>query len=620
MTTQNGGRALLREVHERSLLNWQALSRAGRLSVAGVGMSALLAIALGILLPRVFLGHALGARLDAAHAIVHTLESQGLVPSLNGRLTGAAYERFDGVVTGGLLGGENGRVRLWSPSGELVYSDRRDEVGRLEPADSGLDDALTGRPFAEIRRLSEPENRLNGGVASRAIVLYVPIHQVGSAPVGIFEVHQDFSALSHRLALVQRAVWVAVGVGLFVLLLFLVSLFAGTARVMERERRAAEERAEDLATLLRTSRSLSSAPALTATAPEVLSTLMERLDLRCAAVVLEGQGTELALTSAGRSELCDPALDLARRASRDGAGEERRVDVDPELEHCPPGSRCASLGVPFQARPGAHGALVVCRDAESRFGDRDRTLLAAVAGQLGFAADNDRLFGDLREMTAVRGRLLRRLVDAQEEERRHLVGDLHDGLGQALARVLYGLRGSQARLPEGGSEIRGELQGLESLVDEQSRELRGYLRAIRPAVLEDFGLAAALEAFAREQESETGLTISVSVDGVRDLGAPTEIVLYRAAQEAVMNARKHSGARRLWLRLERAGTEALLEVEDDGRGTAELREGVGLASMHDRVASLGGTVEIDSGPGRGTRLRVRMPMEQGHADDQDLRR
>lgn len=617
MPGQHDRRGLLQEVHDRGRLNWEALSRMGRLSVSGVGMSTLLVIGLGILLPQVFLGHALGARLDAAHSMVHTLESQGLVPRPNAPLTGEAYERFDEVVRGGLLGGENAHVKLWSPSGEILYSDRLSEVGRLHATNRGLQDALEGRPFAQIRDLSTRGGGFEHERTSRAVVLYVPVHREGSSPLAVVEVYQDFEVLSRRLALVRGAVWTAIGVGLFVLLALLASLFAGTARVMEREKRDAQDRAEDLALLLGTSRSLSSEPDLIVTAPQVLTTLTERLQLRCAAIVLDEEGSEMALTPAGRSGLCPAALHLARRTCHDGSEGERVVREDPRLKHGPPAHRCAVLGIPFQGRPDACGSLVACRDADHPFEGRERTLLGAVAGQLGFAADNDRLLGGLREMSAVRGRLLRRLVHAQEEERRHLVSDLHDGLGQALTRVLYGLRGSRARLRGTESEIQGELERLESLVEEHSRALRGYLGTIRPAVLEDFGLAPALEAFSREQESEMGLRIALALDQPPDLNTPTEIVLYRAAQEAIMNARKHSGAHRLWLRLQPSEGGAVLEVQDDGRGSTEILDGMGLASMRDRVASLGGTVEVHSSPGRGTRVRVQIPLEADHGDDQD---
>ncbi|HEX6263517.1 MAG TPA: sensor histidine kinase [Actinomycetota bacterium] len=620
MPAQHDLRGLLREVHDRARLNWDALSTMGRLSISGVCVSSLLVIGLGVLLPRVFLGHALGARVDAVHSMVHALESQGLVPAPDVPLTGEAYERFDQVVRGGLLGGENAHVKLWTPSGEVVYSDTGSEVGREHATSRGMQDALEGQPFAQIRDLSTREPGPEHDRPSRAVVLYVPVHQEGSRPIGVFEVHQDFEALSRRLALVRGAVWAAIGFGLFVLLALLASLFAGTARVMEREKRDAQERAEDLSLLLGTSRSLSSEPALTASASQVLTTLTERLGLRCAAILTDEEGSGSAVTTAGRDALCSAALELARRTCEGGSGNDRLVRGDPGLGHGAPDHRCAVLGIPFQARQDACGAIVVCRDADDPFADRERTLISAVAGQLGFAARNDRLLRGLREMSAVRGRLLRRLVHAQEEERRHLIGDLHDGLGQSLTRVLQGLRGSRARLPRTEPAIQAELERLESLVDEQSRGLRGYLRTIRPAVLEDFGLAAALEAFAREQESESGIRIAFSLDHLSDLDPPTELVLYRAAQEAIMNARKHSGARRLWLRLKPSETDAVLEVEDDGRGATEIRDGMGLASMRDRVASLGGTVEVHSSPGRGTRVRVLIPMEAEHGAHQDVRR
>jgi signal transduction histidine kinase len=256
--------------------------------------------------------------------------------------------------------------------------------------------------------------------------------------------------------------------------------------------------------------------------------------------------------------------------------------------------------------------LVTCRDGATPLRERERRLLAAAGSQLGVAVEGADLFADLREMTKAKNRLLRSLVDAQEQERRSLVGDLHDGLGQALTRVLYGLRGSRSRLAGSESEVSRELERLESLVEEQSRNLRRFLAAARPAVLEDFGLARALESFAREQETDSGPPIRVHLTPVPQLAGAAEIVLFRAAQEAVINARKHAAARHVWIEMEPDDGAIVLEVGDDGRGTSEIRDGIGLTSMKDRVASLGGHVDIQSRPGEGTVVSIRIPLEEQH--------
>ncbi len=602
-------------LRETSRVHWQALSRVGRVSVAGVAASAVLAVALGLFIPRVAEHHAIEARLDAVRSLVRILEDEGLIPPVGDHLTGPAYRAFDAVVRGGLLGGLNLRVKLWNPAGEIVYSDEPRLVGRRFPVGGGLAAAFAGRATAEPTDLTKAENRYERALAGQLLEIYVPVRRDGEV-VGAFEVYQDLGHLTTHLAAVRTAVWTAVGSGLSVLLVFLVSLFAATARTMAREHQAASDRAEDLALLLATSRTLAGQPTLERAGPEAVRALVSRLDLRCAALVLQGE-SRFVTADEGSAAVCPLGLAAARQACR----REQEVTLtgrgEGALGHGDPDSSCSVVAVPFRSGAEVPGALVACRDAARALSPRERTLLAGVAGQLGVAAEVERLFRDLRDLGQTRARLLRRLVDAQEDERRRLVGDLHDGLGQTLTRILYGLRGSRARLRPDQAEVAAELERLESLTDEQARHLRRYMAAIRPAVLEDFGLVRALQAFGRDQEAESGIEIDVHAAPLPEPDPAVGVALFRAAQEAVMNVRKHAGARHVRIRVEARDGAVVLQVEDDGRGAADIQEGIGLTSMRDRVASLGGRVDIWSRPGAGTRVTVQVPLTVGRGDGAD---
>ena len=568
----------------------------------------MLALALGALIPRVAERAFLGARLEATQALVRVLEEERLIPPIGDHLTGEAYDAFDRVVRDGLLGGENLRVKLWNTSGEIVYSDLRRLVGRRFEIQSDLRDALTGSGAIEISDLTEEENAFDRRLGDRLIEFYVPVTGPTGGVIGAFEIYQDFGPLASHLTAIRVAVWIAVGSGLFILLVFLLLLFSATARAMEREHRAAIDRAEDLVVLLQTSEILSSEPRIDRTAEEVLRILTSRLGLRCAALVLEGSEPSLVFADHGAPTQCVLGLAAAKEAMARGEHVERRGAADPAFEHADGHPKCSVLAVPFHVEPGLPGVLVACRDADRPLDAREGALVSGVSGQLGAAAESARLFLDLELMTDERAHLLRRMVDAQEEERRHLVGDLHDGAGQTLTRVLYGLRGSRSRLGAGRPEVDAELARLESLVDDLIVDLRRFMADIRPAIIEDLGLSEALESFARTQEEEAGIQIDVRTASLPSLDTVTSVTLYRAVQEAVMNARKHAEPGHMWIDLGPDNGEICLRVRDDGKGSAEIRDGIGLTYMKDRVASLGGSVDVTSSPQEGTTVSVRIPV------------
>jgi signal transduction histidine kinase len=200
------------------------------------------------------------------------------------------------------------------------------------------------------------------------------------------------------------------------------------------------------------------------------------------------------------------------------------------------------------------------------------------------------------------------LVSAREEERRRLRRDLHDGLGPTLAAIGMQLAAGRALVdrPE-------ELRALHVELQEQTRQaladIRRLVYDLRPPALDELGLAPAI---ARQGQRFAGLAVDVHADGdLAGLPAAVEVAAYRIATEAITNAARHGEARTCSVRLSRKGALDL-EVIDDGTGLSQVaRGGVGLSSMRERAAELGGTCEIGSAPGGGTLVRARLPVAGG---------
>ena len=209
--------------------------------------------------------------------------------------------------------------------------------------------------------------------------------------------------------------------------------------------------------------------------------------------------------------------------------------------------------------------------------------------------------------------LLRRVIDTQEVERKRMARDLHDNLGQQLTALQLNLEalkeacGAQAGLCEKVTQAQGLVSRLDAKVDFIAWELR-------PAALDEVGLPAALDNFVREWSEHYGVEAECSAAGLDTgrLAPEVEINLYRIVQEALNNIYKHAGASRVRVVVERRGGLVVLLIEDDGKGfdpgvAVDGEQGMGLLSMRERAAQVGGTLEIESTPGGGTTVYVRVP-------------
>lgn len=202
--------------------------------------------------------------------------------------------------------------------------------------------------------------------------------------------------------------------------------------------------------------------------------------------------------------------------------------------------------------------------------------------------------------------LLTRLVNAQEDERRRIVGSLHDDVGQPLYRLLYGLQGSRRRLSPSDPVAR-ELADLEDLVRDVDTTLRSELRILHDGLAEDLGLQTALEELIDTTRSEVDLRLDLVFDLEADLEAAQRVALLRAAQEAITNVRKHAAATAVSIRVFEKEGRAVLEVRDDGTGVRGP-EGLGLTTTRERLEAIGGGVEIRTANASGTVLRAWAPV------------
>ena len=260
------------------------------------------------------------------------------------------------------------------------------------------------------------------------------------------------------------------------------------------------------------------------------------------------------------------------------------------------------------------GHLVVSPPSpDKRFSPADHRLLRDLARQAGAAVHEVGLTRDLR-------RSRERLVSAREEERRRLRRDLHDGLGPTLAGLTFGLEAAR-RLVDERPDAAGELLSrLEDQAQEAVVNVRRVVQGLRPPALDDLGLVAAIrqqaEAYGMVEDAadrrghETVLSVEAP-EPFPALPAATEVALYRIAQEALTNVARHAGAGSCRVVLRAPSGGALeIEVSDDGGGISGKREdGMGLVSMRERAEELGGTCEVSTPPGGGTRIVAKLPIE-----------
>jgi signal transduction histidine kinase len=199
--------------------------------------------------------------------------------------------------------------------------------------------------------------------------------------------------------------------------------------------------------------------------------------------------------------------------------------------------------------------------------------------------------------------LWNRLVRTQEEERRHIARELHDSLGQHLAALSMVLSA-----PKNGNSVGGRLEEAARILDASIAELRTISHLLHPPLLDEAGLASAVEWYVKGFSERSGIKADLNIaEPLGTLEKEIELVLFRVLQESLTNVHRHSGSKTVSIRLGADSRQVRLEVEDHGKGVNGSRSGIGIAGMRERVENLSGQFEISSNRA-GTRVRAVLPL------------
>ena len=295
------------------------------------------------------------------------------------------------------------------------------------------------------------------------------------------------------------------------------------------------------------------------------------------------------------------------------------IGYDPELGRIVALRSCSSAYCfPLRSGFNVYGAMLFAHPDPSYF-NKDRCgLLDIIGRQAVIAVQNARLYQDLVEEKE-------RMIEVQEEARKKLARDLHDGPTQSVAAMAMRVNLARRMMAKDTEEATKELVKIEELAHRTTKEIRHMLFTLRPLILESQGLNAALQAMAEKMRETFSQNVIINLDDsvLNEMEMGKQGVIFYIIEEATNNARKHANAPHIWVRLRPFEKEiALLEIEDDGLGfdvaavhqSYDQRGSLGMVNLRERTELVNGLLNIDSAPGKGTRIQVYIPLSEEAAD------
>jgi len=276
------------------------------------------------------------------------------------------------------------------------------------------------------------------------------------------------------------------------------------------------------------------------------------------------------------------------------------------------------LCLPLVVKGKVIGVLTSSKRAGSPFTRSDLELLSILCGQAAIAIENARLFSRVKTQQTRVEQLLKQVLLAQEQERQRISLEIHDGAAQWMVGASYRLQALSRLLVKSKlSQSLGELSEVKGVVDQSIDELRRVIFDLHAPDLNELGLLGALQRNLQKFERDAGISCSFRVEGTsRTLPAILEITVYRIAQEALANVRKHAQATRVDVVLCFKEDNLCLEIRDNGKGfdlskalNGSRPDGhLGLSSMKGRAEALGGAIDIETGAGTGTTVALTLPL------------
>lgn len=273
--------------------------------------------------------------------------------------------------------------------------------------------------------------------------------------------------------------------------------------------------------------------------------------------------------------------------------------------------------VPLTAKGCTLGSMCVGTRRQREFDAEEQELLTAIGSQIAVAIENARLYAEVQHKEHLRGELLKKVITAQEEERKRIARELHDDASQALAALLYATE--EGMDMSDLAEVRETLGGMRDLAVRTLDGVHKLIFDLRPTMLDHLGLVPALRWFAQSRLEPKGMRVTIKEKSIpRRLPTELETAIFRVIQEAITNIARHAAARNVHISFHFDDEAATVDVEDDGIGfdivqvalSPDSGRGLGLMGMHERVELLDGEVEISTAPGYGTQVHIRVPISE----------
>jgi signal transduction histidine kinase len=287
------------------------------------------------------------------------------------------------------------------------------------------------------------------------------------------------------------------------------------------------------------------------------------------------------------------------------------------------------VSIPLKSKDKVVGVMNIASHVAGRFGIDDMSLLSSIGDFLGTAIEQARLYDRLARVGERYRVLLQHALTGQEEERKRIARELHDETSQAITSLTLSLHAIIGMLEMKGIrdvELMEKLKTTHSYAVHAGNEIVKLMKELRPTLLDELGLPAAIHRYAKDTLQAQGINVSAEFIGTdRRFRPELEVSLYRIAQGVIGNILEHSGAKNVSIKLECNDRECALYIQDDGKGfnvrkltrVERSGRGAGLFTMRERISLLGGAGYVESKPGQGTKITAKVPLVGDITSEED---